>query len=139
MKEFVKKWMLVFALIVVAVFIIMPLNNGSWELALFILQLLSASLITCLLQLLTDQAPLRSFLAKYLLDYVMVLATVLLLGVLYHWYTPGSILFIIISATLAFAAAILLDLVQVKRDMDAINRQILLRRRRSQEDDGNDS
>ena len=135
MKEFIKRWMLVFAIVVLSVFVISSMITGYWESTSFILELLMTTLVICLLQLLTDKIPVRIYLLKYLINLGMVLSTVLLFGWMWKWYTPKGVGVWVILATAipAFIAAILLDVAIVRRDVDAINRQIMDRRQKLQE------
>lgn len=134
MKEFIKRWMLVFALVVISVFLIGSIRSGQWESTSFILKLLITTLAICLLQLLTNKIPVRVHLLKYLIDLGMVISTVLLLGWLWKWwYTPKGVWFIFTTVIPVFIVAIILDVVIVRRDVDIINKQIKHRRQRLQE------
>ncbi|HWQ74704.1 MAG TPA: hypothetical protein VN441_05260 [Syntrophomonas sp.] len=136
MKEFIKRWLLVFAMVVISVFMIGSIRSGQWENTLFILELLITTLAICLLQLLTNRIPMRIHLLKYLVDLGMVISTVLLLGWLWKWwYTPKGVWFIFVAVIPVFIAAIILDVVKVRRDVDIINKQIKHRRQKLQEEE----
>lgn len=138
MKEFIKKWMLLFALVVVSAFIIPSLFNGNWVESGFIIKLLFTSLLICLLQLLTIQITVRIPLIKYLIDLVMVLSVVLFFGWIWKWYVLSNVWIIFAMVIPVFIAAIFLDMVKVRQDVSFINEQIKLRQEKLQEENGND-
>jgi hypothetical protein len=126
MKEFIKRWLLLFAMIVLSVHIIGSAASGEWGNTSFILELLLATLVIRLLQLLTAKIPVRVSALCYLIDLGAVLVTVLFFGWLWKWYTASVFSIIITLATIipVFVAAMILDVVIVRRDVDIINKQI---------------
>jgi hypothetical protein len=126
MKEFIKRWLLLFAMIVLSVYIIGSAASHEWGNTSFILELLIASLVIRLLQLLTAKIPVRVSALCYLIDLGVVLVTVLFFGWLWAWYTASvfSIIITLVTIIPVFVAAMILDIVIVRRDVDIINKQI---------------
>ena len=133
MKAFIKNWMSIFALVVISAFVIPAIFNGVWQDALFIVKLLIATLTICLLQLFTNKIPIQTPLVKYLIELVMALSSVLFFGWIWKWYTLKGIWIMFAMVIPVFIAAILLDLVSVRRDVDIINQQIKLRHQQQEE------
>ena len=139
MKEFIKQWMLVFALVVISALCIPPIIYGALpESSAFIIKLLVATLTTCLLNLLTRRIPVRIPMLKYLIDLVMILAVILFFGWIWQWYTLEGVWIIFAMVVPVFIAAILLDVIKVRRDVEIINRRIQHRREKTQEGNAND-
>ena len=124
MKEFLKKWMTLFGLVIISVTIFPALNSGYWEVAIFIIQLLVVLLIICMMQLLTTKIPMRIHLFKYLIDLVITLFIVLLFGWVWKWYDPSDMGLMLLMIITPYIAAIFLDVIKVRQDVKAINQQI---------------
>lgn len=134
MKEFIKRWLLVFAMVVISVFVIGAIRNRQWQNAIFILEILITTLTICILQLLTGKIPLRITVLKYLIDLAMIISTVLFFGWVWKWwYTMAGVWTLCAIVIPVFIAAIILDVVIVRRDVDIINKQIMRRRQKLQE------
>ena len=133
MKKFIKSWMLLFAIVVISVFVIISAINWQWESTFFIFQLLITTFIIRLGQLLTNKISEKLSFFKYFIDFAMALFVVLLLGWIWDWYNwewhniKGAWF---IGATIipVFFAAVFLDLIKVRRDVEIINEQIKKRR-----------
>jgi len=130
MKEFIKKWILVFGLVSISATVIPAIVNRSWGAFVFMLQLLLVLFIFCLLQALTGKLPLKALLYKYLVDLSMALIIVLLFGRIWKWYEPAYAWMMPAMIIPVFIVGYFLDLIKVKKDVDFINRQIVLRRER---------
>ncbi len=134
-KGFIRRWLLLFALIVISVFVIGSVVGGEWDRTAFALELLLTALVICLLQLPINLIPVRIHWLVYVFNFVMVLCTVFLFGWVWHWwYTLADILNIVLSVVPVFAAAIVLDMIIVRRDVDTINKQIKRRRQKLEEE-----
>lgn len=129
MKNFAKKWMMVFALIVLSAFIIPSIYSGHWsEYAWLVIQLLAISLIICLLYALTDKISLQIPLLKYLLELSIALIVVFLFRWIWKWDTAIWIVFAMVVPVYVVAA--LLDVIQIKRDVEIINLHIKKRQQK---------
>ena len=128
MKEFIKKWVLIFGLVSISATVIPAIVNRSWDASIFTFQLLFALLIICLLQLLTERLPLKAILYKYLIDLVMSLIIVLFFGWIWNWYEPSYAWMMPAMVVPVFIVGYFFDIVKVKKDVDFINQQIALRR-----------
>ena len=134
MKEFIKRWLLVFAMAVITIYIITAVRTGQWESTWFILEIMATTLTICLLQLLTNKIPMRITFFKYLIDLAMVVSTVIFFGWVWEWWDGwAGIGALCATVILVFIAAIILDVVIVRRDVDIINKQIKRRREKLQE------
>jgi hypothetical protein len=139
MKEFIKRWLLVFAMAVVSIYTITAVRTGQWENTWFVLEILVTTLTICMLQLLTNKIPVRVALLKYLIDLAMVISTVLFFGWLWDWWDSWVGIWSLCATVIpVFIAAIVLDVVIVRRDVDIINKQIKLRRQKLQERETHD-
>ncbi len=135
MKDFIKRWLLLFALIVVSVYVVGAVLYGNWGSTSFILELLLTALVICLLQLLINLIPVRIHWLIYVFNFVMVLCTVFFFGWIWAWwYTPMDVLSVALPIIPVFAAAIILDMVIVRHDIEVINKQIERRRKKQEEE-----
>ena len=130
MKELIKKWILVFGLVSISATVIPAIVNRSWDALIFMLQLLFALLLFCLLQLLTGKLPLKALLYKYLVDLSMALLIVLFFGRIWKWYEPTYVWMMPAMIIPVFIVGYFLDLVKIKKDVNFINRQIALRHKK---------
>lgn len=128
MKEFIKKWLMIFGLVSISTTIIPAIVNNYWEAAIFTCQLLFTLLVICLLQLLTGKISLKTLLLKYLIDLVMTLLVVLLFGWIWKWYDPSYVWMMFAMVIPVYAVGYFLDIVKVNKDVKAINQQIKRRR-----------
>lgn len=134
-KDFIKRWMLIFALVVLSAFVIPSICYNIWnESTLLIIKLLVVTLIICLLQMLTNKIHLRVPLFRYLIELCMVLVTLLFFGWLWEWYMPSTVWIIFVMVIPVYVIAVLLDAVRVKRDVEFINRNIKIRQQKRNED-----
>ena len=139
MKNFIKSWMLLFAIVIISVFIIISAINWLWDSTFFIFQLLIVTFIIRLSQLLTNKIPEKFSIFKYSIDLGIALVVVLIFGWIWGWYNwewngiKGA--WIICSTIIpVFFAAFFLDLIKVRHDVDDINKQIRKRRQKQQEE-----
>ena len=128
MKIFIKDWLANFALIVLSVYGITSFYNGLYSDLIFILQLFFTTLVIRLLQIPVRKYESRYPFLEYLLEFGMVVAVVLGLGLIFGWHSGKGIPLIILTIIVAYAAAYLLDLTRTNKDIAYINEQIKKRR-----------
>ena len=138
MKEFIKKWMMIFGVVTIFSTIVPAIVNGNWTAAIFTFQLLFALLVICLLQLLTQKIPIQIPLVRYFVDLGMTLSVVLFFGRIWEWFAPGYIWTMFAMVIPAYIVGISLDMIKIKQDVDFINRQINLRREKLPEENTDD-
>ncbi len=138
-KAFIKQWVFIFGLAVVSAFIIPPIFNGYWENTSIIIKLLVATFTVCIFNLLLERLPIELPLLKHFINMSVVLAVIFVYGWFWEWYTPSSIWIIPAMVVPVYVVVILLDIVKLKRDVELINKQIELRRRKRREEKQNDN
>ena len=130
MRNFIKKWFMIFGLTVISTTAIPAIIHRHWDsIAVFIFQLLFVILIICLLQLLTEKIT-THLLLKYLLDIAMSLAVVFLFGWFWNWYEPSYAWIMPAMVIPVFVIGYFFDIVKIKKDVDFINKQIELRQKK---------
>ncbi len=128
MKNFIKNWLITFALIVLVNNIISNISSMDyWGNISPHIEILFATLLIRLSLLLTNKFSCRYPILEYLLEFGTVTAVVFSCGWLFGWKMDIWWLVIIIIA-LVYTAAYMLDLVKTGRDIAYINEQIKLRR-----------
>lgn len=130
MKNFVKHWLVNFALIVICINSISFVLYQNWGDVSFIFELLFVTLLIRLMQMLTNKFATQYPILEYLLELLMVVAVVLACGWLFGWYRNGEIWFILGTIAVVYAAAYVLDLTRTRRDVAYINEQIKQRSQR---------
>lgn len=128
MKEFIKKWLMLFGLVSISTTVIPAIVNSYWETAIFAFQLLFALLIICLLQLIIEKISLKILPLRYLIDLIMTLSVVLLFGWLWKWYEPPYVWMMFAMVIPVYVAGYFLDIVKVNKEVKVINQQIKRRR-----------
>jgi len=134
MKEFIKKWLMIFGLAYFSATIIPAIVNSSWENAIFSIQLLFTLLVICLMQLFTEKIPLKAPLFKYLIDLAMTLAVVLFFGWIWEWYELSYVWIIFAMVIPVYVAGYFLDIIKVRKDIEIINQQIKRRQEKLQKE-----
>lgn len=135
-KEFIKKWIMLFGLVSVSITVIPALISGNWEFASTFVQIMFALLVICLLQLFTDKISIRTPILKYLIDLGMTLSVVSFFGWIFKWFEPGYVWMMFVMVIPSYIVGAFLDLVKVKKDVDFINKQITIRRKKINADLG---
>lgn len=128
MKEFIKKWLMIFGMVTISTTIIPAIVNNNWEVAIFVFQLLFTLLLICLFQLLTEKISLRIPLLKYLIDLAMTLSVVLLFGWIWKWYDLSHVWMMFAMVIPVYIIGYFLDIVKVNKEVKVINEQIKRRR-----------
>ena len=128
MKDFIKKWLMLFGLVSISTVIIPALVNGYWNAAIFSLQLLFTLLVICLFQFLTDKISLKNPLLKHLIDLAMTLSIVLCLGWIWKWYLPSYAWMMFAMVIPVYIIGYFLDIIKINKDVKVINQQIKRRR-----------
>jgi len=114
--------------------IIPAITNNEWQVAVFIIQLLFAVLIICLLQLLTVKIPVKTVAFKYIIDVVIALSVILLLGWFLKWYEFSYVWQIFVMVIPGLIIGYFLDTLKVKKDVEIINQKIKRRRDKAQKE-----
>lgn len=130
MKKFMQGLLVNFALVVLCVCIISAFFHNRWTVSIFILELLAATIVIRLLQLLTNKFDSRYPILEHLLEFGMALVVVLGFGWLFKWYEDVWWLIIIISMVIIiYVGVYALGVGRIKRDVAYINEQIALRKK----------
>ena len=128
MKEFIKKLLMLFGAAILFATIVPAIVSNHWDTVIFMLQLMLALLMICLLQLLTIKVPFKSIVLKYSVDIVMVLSVILFWGWIWGWYDLSYVWQMLAMVIPALGIGYYLDIIKVKKDVDIINKGIKHRR-----------
>ena len=114
--------------------IIPAIINNEWKTAIFVIQLLFAVLIVCLLQLLTVKIPIKTIMFKYIIDVTMTLSVILLFGWFLKWYELSYVWQMFVMVIPALIIGYFLDTLKIKKDVEIINQKIKHRRDKTQKE-----
>lgn len=128
MKNFFRDLLINFAIVVIVATIVPAIFNGSWDLSLFILQLLLMIVVVRLGQLLTNLFTSKYRILEIGLEFLMVIAVVLSFGWLFKWYDLSYIWMMPLMVVIGYVFAYILDIARTKKEIEFINTQIKRRK-----------
>jgi hypothetical protein len=130
MKEFIKKFLINFGMILIAAFLVPAIVNNDWDLFFAVMRIFGVVLVIHLGQLLTNRFTSDYHILELGLEFVMVLGVVLVFGWFFQWYTLKTIWMMPLMVVPVYVAAYILDITRTRRDMEFINTQIKRRKER---------
>ncbi len=138
MKNFIKNWLVNFALIVLFINFVSLIVDRDWGSVSHIFELFFVTLLIRLLQIFTSKFVSYYPILEYLLELGVVITVVFSCGWLFGWKMDMWWLILIII-TAVYGAAYGLDLARANRDIEYINEQIKRRRiKTANKENGND-
>ncbi len=129
-KNFIKKILLLFSLMLLAIYTVQSLIQGLWTNTIFAWQLVILAGLICLAQLLTIQFKSNYYLVEVFVEYLMVCIIVGLEGLTFGWFQFYNLWQILLYVTPVYVIGYFLDLSRTKRDVDYINEKIKQRAER---------
>jgi hypothetical protein len=139
-KNFIKKSLIIAALITLSVYTISAIWSGHWDDTYFIWELFILSGLICIVQLLLNRFKSDYYLLEILVEYFVVILIVGAAGLVYGWFRLQYLWQVFAYVTPVYVVGYLLDLARTRRELDFINDKIKKRSKGgvgNEEDDDN--
>jgi len=130
MKEFIKKCLTNFSLIVITVFFVFSVKCGEWSQFIFVSQILLLTVTIFIGQILTNKFTSPYHFLETGLELIMVLSLALTYGWFFKWYQLQEIWIMFVIVIPVYIISYILDIARTKKDVEFINDQIKLRKAR---------
>lgn len=130
MKEFIKKLLTNFGMVLIMAFLVPAWVNHNWQPFIAVMQIFLVVLVIHLGQLLTNRFSSQYRFLELGLEFIMVLTVVLVFGWLFNWYTLEVIWIMPAMVVPVYIGAYILDITRTRREVEAINVQIQRRKER---------
>ncbi|HPH98583.1 MAG TPA: DUF3021 family protein [Anaerolineaceae bacterium] len=130
MKEFFKKLLTNFGMVLIMAFLVPAWVNHNWQPFIAVMQIFLVVLVIHLGQLLTNRFSSQYRFLELGLEFLMVLTVVLVFGGLFNWYTLELIWIMPAMVVPVYIGAYILDITRTRREVEAINIQIQRRKER---------
>lgn len=130
MKDFIKKILVLGALMILTIYTISSIRNEEWSETIFFWQLILLSVIISVVQLLLNRYRFDYYIIEVLVEYLMVCLVVGTTGMIFGWFELHYLWMVLLYVTPIYMIGYFLDMVRTKRDVDYINERIEVRRKR---------
>lgn len=134
-KNLMKKSLILSTLILLVTFTVTSIRYGSWTDTYFVWEITLTSVLVCLVQLLLDRFKSNYHIAEILLEYAVICAIAGTMGLLFGWFQPQNLWWVLIYVTPVYIIGYFLDLSRTKRDIDYINEKIKQRAERGKKNE----
>lgn len=129
-KKFIKKILVLGALIILTVYTVSSIRYGIWSETIFLWQLILVSGIISVAQLLLDRYKCDYYIIEVLVEYLMVCLIVSVTGLIWGWFKMYYLWMVLLYVTPVYIIGFFLNMVRTKRDVDYINKKIEARMKR---------